>query len=98
MAYETMEEELAHAAKIRRGERLTKRRETMVKVLDSLWFTTSIGTIIGLVLTENDVGVKKIRIGPGIGSASQEADEKFVAAHGSRLPKAVAQFIARADE
>jgi hypothetical protein len=69
----------------------------MVKILDSLWFTTSTGVLIGLVLTENSMGVKKVRAGIG-GGKDQERDEQFVAETGGRVPKFVSQFIARADE
>ncbi len=71
--------------------------EKKYNVVDSFWFTNNRGTV-GLVLTQNEMGVKKIRIGsvPGF---DQKADEQWLAAWGARFPKeGLLCFINQADE
>lgn len=68
----------------------------MLKIIDTIWFTTAMHHF-GMVITENEMGVKKVRIGMAAGK-DQEADTKRIADWGARVPKsAVIMFLEQAD-
>lgn len=67
-----------------------------LKIVDSFWFSTPLHHF-GIVITENEMGVKKARIGMVTGR-DQKADEKIIADWGARVPKdAVITFLGQAD-
>ncbi len=69
-----------------------------LKIVDSFWFSNRDGTY-GMVITENEMGVKKARIGICSGHAKQKDDEKYIAAWGGRVVKdAVIKFLEQADQ
>lgn len=67
-----------------------------LKIIDTFWFSNKDGTI-GMVITENEMGVKKVRIGKASGLA-QNLDAGYISAWGGRVPKdAVIEFLKQAD-
>ena len=67
-----------------------------LKIVDSMWFTTPMHHF-GMVITENEMGVKKVRIGMAAGK-NQKADERLIADWGARVPKdAGIEFLEQAD-
>jgi hypothetical protein len=67
-----------------------------LKIIDTFWFTNRDGTY-GMVITENEMGIKKARIGI-VGGRDQHRDAKFLASWGGRVPKdAVIKFLEQAD-
>lgn len=64
-----------------------------MKILKTWWLTGS-GTV-GVVITENSIGEKKLRVGvaPGIDT---EGDAMHVAEHGTFVPAAVLEEFLRA--
>lgn len=67
-----------------------------LKIIDTFWFSTPMHHF-GMVITENEMGVKKCRIGMVQGQ-DMEADARTIADWGARVPKdAVIQFLKQAD-
>jgi hypothetical protein len=67
-----------------------------LKVIDTFWFSNRDGTY-GMVITENEVGVKKARIGI-VAGVDQKKDADYLAAWGGRVVKdAVIEFLKKAD-
>lgn len=68
-----------------------------LRVIDKFWFTNQRGTV-GMVITENEMGVKKIRIG-SVAGFNEKNDADYLAAWGSRVPKeAILEFVSKADK
>lgn len=67
-----------------------------LKIIDTFWFSNKDGTY-GMVITENEMGVKKTRIGKASG-VDQKLDAEYIAAWGGRVVKdAVIKFLKQAD-
>jgi len=67
-----------------------------LKVIDTFWFSNRDGTY-GMVITENEAGVKKARIGK-VAGVDQKVDADYLAAWGGRVVKsAVIKFLEQAD-
>jgi hypothetical protein len=60
-------------------------------IVDAIWFTPPPTISIGMVLICNPVGIWKAYISTIVQSAGEERDAQFVAAHGSKLPYAIAK-------
>jgi hypothetical protein len=68
----------------------------MLKIIDTFWFSNRDGHY-GMVITENEMGVKKCRIGKVFGG-DQKLDADYLAAWGGRVVKdAVIKFLQQAD-
>lgn len=71
-----------------------------LKIIDSMWISglQIPGVQIGLVITENEIGVKKLRAGLAAG-LDVDKDMRLIASHGGRLSKrALLHFLERVDE
>jgi len=67
-----------------------------LKVVDAFWFSNRDGTY-GMVITENEMGLRKVRIGLATG-IDQKIDTEDIASWGGRVPKdAVIKFLQQAD-
>ncbi len=65
------------------------------KVLDTLWFTNRRGTI-GICLTVNEVGERRVFISPVFGDSDKD-DRRFVTEWGSEIPvEEMINFLSRA--
>lgn len=68
-----------------------------LKIVDTFWFSNRDGTY-GMVITENEMGVKKTRIGMCGPGSNMEEDAKYIAAWGGRVVKdALIKFLEQAD-
>lgn len=66
----------------------------MYKVIDSMWFSTYPG-IFGIVVSEDDSGVRKLTASVVKGINRQE-DEKYVISHGTTVnPNLLRRLIAK---
>lgn len=67
-----------------------------LKIIDTFWFSNKDGSY-GMVITENEMGVKKARIGK-VAGWNQKEDAAYLAAWGGRVVKdAVIEFLKQAD-
>ncbi len=68
----------------------------MLKIVDTFWFSNRDGHY-RMVITENETGIKKCRIGK-VAGADQKRDAEYLAAWGGRVVKsAVIKFLEQAD-
>lgn len=56
-----------------------------MNIITSTWFTPMGGSIVGVVMCEDDIDGPQYRIGPGIGR-DQNEDEIWIAEHGAAFP------------
>ena len=63
-----------------------------MKIVDSTWFHPLGEQCIGMVITENDQGERKVYIGRGVG-IDKPADEQYIASHGAKVNYVTAGFI-----
>ena len=63
-----------------------------MRVIDSVWFTPMGGSVIGVVMVEDDIDGVQYFIGTGTGH-SQADDEIWIAEHGARLPDAAGMAL-----
>lgn len=63
-----------------------------MKVIEVIWISSLAGQL-GIVLTENEVGEKKARIGVALG-ADEKADIEYIMEYGGKINPKDAQNIA----
>lgn len=56
-----------------------------MNIITSTWFTPMGGSIVGIVMCEDDIDGVQYRIGPAIGR-DQSEDEIWIAEHGAAFP------------
>ena len=56
-----------------------------MEILDSYWFSSVLGPVIGIIRTKNEIGEIKYYIGNGKGEDIYE-DAKNIAEHGAKFP------------
>ena len=60
-------------------------------ILKKVWFT-HLNNTIGIIVCENEMGVRKSYMGMGLG-LDEDADAKAISEHGARVPKGILEEL-----